>query len=162
MSGEKNWKEIKNANVLPHIINYLNEQEKELVRELVPTEISLGKKQKFEKLHYSVSEVTLNAKIQDLYDLPHHPKIVNGKYPIIVNVLAPNQHVVQRTSDITSFWTNHIHRLRGNWQEDTRSMNGGKLCLEFLMICFLHMFLCQIVTFPVLVKEGVNLVSGWH
>ena len=58
--------------------------------------------------------------------------------------------------------TNHIHRLRGNWQEDTRSMNGGKLCLEFLMICFLHMFLCQIVTFPILVKEGVNLVSGWH
>ena len=39
VSGEKNWKEIKNANVFPHIINYLNEQEKELIRELVPTEI---------------------------------------------------------------------------------------------------------------------------
>lgn len=101
---KKNWKEIKNANVFPHIINYLNEQEKELIRELVPTEISLGKNKNLKKLHYSVSEVTLNAKIQDLYDLSHHPKIVNGKYPIIVNVLAPNQHVVQRTSDITSFW----------------------------------------------------------
>ena len=74
MSGEKNWKEIKNANVLPHIINYLNEQEKELIRELVPTEISLGKNKNLKKLHYSVSEVTLNAKIQDLYDLHTTPK----------------------------------------------------------------------------------------
>ena len=120
MSGEKNWKEIKNANVLPHIINYLNEQEKELVRELVPTEISLGKNKNLKKLHYSVSEVTLNAKIQDLYDLPHHPKIVNGKYPIIVNVLILINMWYKGPAISQVSGTNHIHRLRGNWQEDTQ------------------------------------------
>ena len=56
-------------------------------------------------LDYSKSsEVILRAKLQDLFEVSKHPTIVFGQYPLVVEILAPNQRAVQRTSNLPDFW----------------------------------------------------------
>ena len=102
--GKKNWKEIKNAEILPVLNDYLGDDKLNTLDFYAPREISFGNKDRKTSLFYTASSVTLKIKLQELYDVEKHPALLNEKIPVIVEILAPNGRPVQRTSNILDFW----------------------------------------------------------
>jgi len=102
--GKKSWKEIKNADVFPALNEYLGDETLHLLNYHAPTHISLGNKSRSVALHYLNCMVTMKIKLQELYDIDKHPHLLNGDFPIIVEILAPNGRHIQRTSNIMDFW----------------------------------------------------------
>lgn len=107
------WKEIRNREVYLPLVSCYSDEEQKIIEEAVPEKITLGCGKHSYTLDYSQqNEVILKAKLQDLYDLPEHPTIVFGKYPLIVELLAPNHRPVQRTSDLLGFWKGAYPMIR--------------------------------------------------
>jgi len=46
------------------------------------------------------------VKIQDLFGMTETPRIANGRVPVLLHLLAPNNRPQQVTDDLTSFWRN--------------------------------------------------------
>ena len=73
--------------------------------EAVPATIDLKMGRRPFPLDYSSkNEVVLRVILQDLYDVLEHPSIVFGKYPLVLEILAPSRRPVQRTSNLLNFW----------------------------------------------------------
>ena len=103
--GISSIKEIKNLEVYEQLLESVSKEEREILDNAVPETFDLDAGKRPYILDYSKrTEVILRAKLQDLYDISIHPSIVYGQYPLVVEVLAPNQRTVQRTSNLPDFW----------------------------------------------------------
>lgn len=57
------------------------------------------------KIDYSEGHAAyVEVRLQELFGLNKHPKILNGKVPLAFRLLGPNFRPVQVTSDIPGFW----------------------------------------------------------
>ena len=83
---------------------YLNE-ELNLLNEAVPDSIFLVKGKKPYRINYSDNVASIRVKIQDLYEVQSHPKVVFGQHLVTFEILAPNDRCVQITKDLNQFWT---------------------------------------------------------
>lgn len=107
------WREIKNLEIYTPLLNCFSAEEREVIDKATPENFDLGNGRHPYSLDYSQkSEVVLRAKLQDLYDVNTHPTIVYGKYPLVVEILAPNRRPVQRTQDLPGFWKGSYPTIR--------------------------------------------------
>ncbi|HAF58274.1 MAG TPA: hypothetical protein DCL00_01670 [Opitutae bacterium] len=107
------WKEIRNLEVYEPLLNCCSKEERETLEHATPETFDLGMGKRPYTLDYSQKkEVVLRAILQDLYDVKTHPTIVFGKYPLVVEILAPNRRPVQRTSNLLSFWEGSYPEVR--------------------------------------------------
>ena len=107
------WKEIRNLAVYEPLLNCYSKEERETLEHATPETFDLGMGKRPYTLDYSQKkEVVLRAILQDLYDVKTHPTIVFGKYPLVVEILAPNRRPVQRTSNLLSFWEGSYPEVR--------------------------------------------------
>ena len=99
------WKEIKNLEIYQPLLECFSSEELNLLDEAVPETIDLKMGRRPFPLDYSSKdEVILRVVLQDLYDVLEHPSIVFGKYPLVLEILAPSRRPVQRTSNLLNFW----------------------------------------------------------
>ena len=52
------------------------------------------------------------SRLQDFFGMKTTPAIGDGRRPLVVHLLAPNQRAVQVTSDLAGFWERHYPALR--------------------------------------------------
>lgn len=52
------------------------------------------------------------SRLQDFFGMTESPRIADGKVPIVVHLLAPNQRPVQTTADLAGFWQRLYPQLR--------------------------------------------------
>jgi ATP-dependent helicase HrpB len=102
-------------------------QRKSLVRAL-PTSVQLTPKRKA-LIHYELHADApwIESRMQDFFGVREIPRVLNGRVPVVLRLLAPNYRPVQITQDLAGFWKNHYPKLRGElsrryprhaWPED--------------------------------------------
>jgi ATP-dependent helicase HrpB len=52
------------------------------------------------------------SRMQDFFGLQRGPSIADGRVPLVLHLLAPNQRPVQVTQDLAGFWVKHYPQLR--------------------------------------------------
>ena len=76
----------------------------------------------------------IQARVQDFFGWHDSPRLVQGRLPILLEILAPNQRPVQRTLDLKSFWANTYPQVRKDlrgrypkhhWPEDPWTAEAG-------------------------------------
>jgi ATP-dependent helicase HrpB len=69
------------------------------------------------------------SRLQDFFGMEQGPLVAQGKVPLVLHLLAPNQRAVQVTSDLSGFWSRHYASVRKElarryprhaWPEDPR------------------------------------------
>ena len=89
---------------LSALLECFSSEEVKLLDEAVPEMIDFKIGRRPFPLDYSSKdEVILRVVLQDLYDVLEHPSIVFGKYPLVLEILAPSRRPVQRTSNLLNF-----------------------------------------------------------
>jgi ATP-dependent helicase HrpB len=54
----------------------------------------------------------LESRLQDFFGMTETPRVANGKVPLVLHLLAPNQRPVQTTSDLAGFWVKWYPQIR--------------------------------------------------
>jgi ATP-dependent helicase HrpB len=70
------------------------------------------------------------SRLQDFFGALDGPRLANGKVPLVLQLLAPNQRPVQVTTDLKGFWERHYAGIRRelmrryprhSWPEDPKT-----------------------------------------
>lgn len=77
----------------------------------LPTHINL--KERRVKVHYRWDQKPwIGSRLQDFFGMREGPSLCNGRLPLTLHLLAPNQRPVQVTQDLSSFWKNAYPEIR--------------------------------------------------
>lgn len=109
--GAISFAELRQANLMSLLDAGLGEH-RALVQRLAPTHVQLTHRRRA-PIHYSLDQPPwIASRMQDFFGLPRAPSVGDGKVPLVVHLLAPNQRPVQVTSDLPGFWVKHYPALR--------------------------------------------------
>jgi ATP-dependent helicase HrpB len=109
--GAISFTELRNASLMSLLDAGLGEH-RALVQRLAPTHLQLTQRRRA-PIHYSLDQPPwIASRMQDFFGLPRAPSVGDGKVPLVVHLLAPNQRPVQVTSDLPGFWVKHYPALR--------------------------------------------------
>ena len=115
--GAKSWKEIRNREVLPVLKNLYSSEELDLLEKATPSVLYLNNKKRSYRVSYNDKNPLIRVKLQDLYDITKHPRVVFNKHLVTLHILAPNDRCVQVTDNILEFWT-------GSYLEIKKELSG--------------------------------------
>ena len=101
-----------------------------LVERLAPSHLQLPRRRV--PIHYELDRPPwIASRMQDFFGLARAPAIGEGRIPLVLHLLAPNQRPVQVTTDLPGFWVKHYPGLRKQlmrrypkhpWPEDPTSL----------------------------------------
>ena len=131
--GAISFDELRKASLLDLLDAGLGEH-KALVDRLAPTHLSLPRRRRV-PIHYGLDAAPyLASRMQDFFGLARAPTVGDGKVPLVLHLLAPNQRPVQVTQDLPGFWVKHYPALRKQlmrrypkhaWPEDPTQLVAG-------------------------------------
>ncbi len=100
------------------------------LRGLAPERIQLPGGRSLQ-VHYETGKAPwVESRLQDFFGMADTPRVVEGKVPLVVHLLAPNARAVQVTTDLAGFWTRHYPAIRKelarkyprhSWPDDPRN-----------------------------------------
>jgi ATP-dependent helicase HrpB len=83
-----------------------------LVDRLAPTHLKLPRRGRA-PIQYELDQPPwIASRMQDFFGLARAPTIGDGRVPLVLHLLAPNQRPVQVTTDLPGFWIKHYPALR--------------------------------------------------
>jgi len=79
---------------------------------LVPSHVALQRGRRV-KVNYSLSlPPWIESRLQDFFGMRKGPAVLDGRLPLTLHLLAPNQRAVQVTTDLAGFWQRSYPDLR--------------------------------------------------
>jgi ATP-dependent RNA helicase HrpB len=110
-NGLKSFAELRAAG--PSLVALLQQRvDSRKLNELAPTHIRLPNGRQT-KVHYEPDKPPwIASRLQDFFGMRETPRIGNGKVPLVIHLLAPNQRPVQTTSDLAGFWERLYPQVR--------------------------------------------------
>lgn len=109
--GAISFDELRKANLLDLLDASLGEH-KSLVDRLAPAQLALPRRRRV-PIHYELDQNPwLASRMQDFFGLARAPTVGEGRVPLVLHLLAPNQRPVQVTQDLPGFWIHHYPALR--------------------------------------------------
>ncbi|MDW8354549.1 MAG: ATP-dependent helicase HrpB [Bryobacterales bacterium] len=83
-----------------------------LLDEIAPERLRLPNGRQV-RVHYERHKPPwIASRLQDFFGVRETPRLVRGKVPVVVQLLAPNQRPVQTTTDLAGFWQRLYPQLR--------------------------------------------------
>jgi ATP-dependent helicase HrpB len=109
--GRKSFAELRSA--APSMIAMLEQRANpKLLNEIAPTRMRLPSGRQA-PIHYETAKPPwVASRLQDFFGMRETPRIANGKVPLVIHLLAPNQRPVQTTSDLAGFWERLYPQVR--------------------------------------------------
>lgn len=68
-------------------------------------------------LRYEAGDAVLAVRVQELFGLTTHPAILDGAYPVLLELLSPAHRPIQTTRNLPAFWA-------GSWKDVRADMRG--------------------------------------
>jgi ATP-dependent helicase HrpB len=108
--GAISFGELRNMGLLALLDASLGEKRR-LVDKLAPTHLQLGRRRA--QIHYEIDQSPwVASRMQDFFGFARAPSVGDGRVPLVLHLLAPNQRPVQVTTDLPGFWVKHYPTLR--------------------------------------------------
>ncbi len=131
--GATSFAELRQAGLLSLLDAGLGEH-KRTVDRMAPTHLDLPRRKRLQ-IHYEADKPPwIASRMQDFFGLARAPTVGDGKVPLVLHLLAPNQRPVQVTQDLPGFWVRHYPGLRNQlarryprhqWPEDPTRLIAG-------------------------------------
>ncbi len=110
------YREIKDKPILGLAKTMLTHEQLRLVEKHAPERYELPGGRKAKITYNGEADPVLSARIQDLYGVTEDIKIVAGRIPVTIHILAPNHRPVQVTKSLKNFWVEAYPKLKQQLQ----------------------------------------------
>ena len=102
--GAISYREIKERQVWPVVKSWLSPAQQKLIDDFAPERMQMHNGRKFKIVYSPTAAPVIAARIQDLYGVEQELRIAQGRVPLVIQVLAPNQRPIQITQNLANFW----------------------------------------------------------
>ena len=110
-AGLRSFAELKNAaaDFIPELEQKVGSRR---LNEIAPARIRLNNGRQT-RVHYERGKVPwVASRLQDFFGMSDTPRIGPERIPLVIHLLAPNQRVVQTTTDLAGFWEGLYPQVR--------------------------------------------------
>jgi ATP-dependent helicase HrpB len=114
--GAISYREIKERDVWPVIKSWLSHAQAAFVEKSAPERVTMPNGRKFKVGYAAKAAPTIAVRIQDLYGVEGELRIANGRVPLVIEVLAPNQRPIQVTQNLSNFWKESYPKIKQELQ----------------------------------------------
>jgi len=109
------YKELKDKDVWPVVRRWLPGWAHEFIDKYAPERIELPGGRRAKVTYQEEGPPVVAARIEDLYEVKDRI-LLEGKHPVLIHVLAPNQRPVQVTQDLRTFWKETYPKVKSELQ----------------------------------------------
>jgi ATP-dependent helicase HrpB len=110
------YKDIRAVAVKSEVKGWLSPLQNSLLDKHAPERLEFANGRKPKVVYVADGPPYIEARIQELYDVPQTPKIAMGRVPVSCHILAPSRRPVQVTQDLPRFWQEHYPRIKAELQ----------------------------------------------
>ncbi len=104
VEGASTLDHVLKCDLTASVLSLLDDEDQNLLQRMFPDQFLLASGKKIQ-IHYGDDGPPLiKAKIQEFFGQKIHPTVCQGKLPVVIHLLAPNQRPTQVTSDLPGFW----------------------------------------------------------
>lgn len=114
--GASSYREIKERPVWPVVRSWLSPGQAAFVEQAAPERVTMPNGRKFKVAYAAKAAPTVAVRIQDLYGIEGEIRIANGRVPLVIEVLAPNQRPLQVTQNLSNFWKENYPKIKQELQ----------------------------------------------
>ncbi|HEY5996440.1 MAG TPA: ATP-dependent helicase C-terminal domain-containing protein, partial [Candidatus Deferrimicrobiaceae bacterium] len=111
--GRKSFAELEEANLVESLLSGLSGEQRSVLDRMAPERVSLGGGRSV-KVRYEGGgrPPWVESRLQDFFGSKAGPSIGNGRFPLVLHLLAPNMRAVQVTAELSGFWERHYPAIR--------------------------------------------------
>jgi ATP-dependent helicase HrpB len=129
-SGSVSFAELERADLPALFVAGLSGEQRRLLEHETPERVRLGSGRVVPVQYEAGKPPFIESRLQDFFGAVEGPRIVGGRVPLTLHLLAPNQRAVQVTTDLSGFWQRHYPTIRRElmrryprhaWPEDGRT-----------------------------------------
>lgn len=114
--GAISYRQIKDRPVWPALREWLSPPQHAALEAFAPESLALANGRKARVLYETGREPRIRLTVQQLYGVDKTPTLADGRVPVLVEILAPNQRPIQWTSDLASFWATGYPQVKKQLQ----------------------------------------------
>ena len=128
--GRTSFAELRDANLLETIKSQLPPGERARLERLAPKSVTLASGRQVNVQYEPGKPPFIESRLQDFFGLGEGPRLLDGRIPLVLHLLAPNMRAVQVTTDLAGFWVRHYPAIRKelmrryprhSWPDDPRT-----------------------------------------
>ena len=101
--------EIKGRSITAALAAGVNQR---LLNEIAPQNLKLPSGRQTRVNYERGKTPWVASRLQDFFGMRESPRVANGKVPLVLHLLAPNQRAVQTTTDLAGFWERLYPQVR--------------------------------------------------
>lgn len=95
--------------LLPHLLDPATAR---ALQEQAPVEVRLASGRRLKVTYEPDRPPWVKSRLQDFFGCQDGPRVADGRVPLVLHLLAPNQRPVQVSTDLAGFWERHYPTLR--------------------------------------------------
>jgi ATP-dependent helicase HrpB len=127
--GRRSFAELREADLPGALLGRLDPKARGLLERLAPERVTLPGGRGVRVNYEAGRPPWIESRLQDFFGMAQGPALADGRVPLVLHLLAPNQRAVQVTTDLAGFWERHYPALRRElgrryprhaWPEDPR------------------------------------------
>ena len=112
-TGLRSFAELKQVDFTGALMAQLSAGQRRELDLVAPDRWKLAASGRTARVNYSRDkDPWLESRLQDFFGMTESPRVANGKVPLVLHLLAPNQRPVQTTTDLAGFWVKWYPRIR--------------------------------------------------
>ncbi len=106
--GKRSFAELRAADLGPLLLDRLPVR----LDHLAPTHVPVPSGRRAPLRYETEGPPVLSIRLQEVFGLLETPRVLNGRVPVKMELLAPNHRPVQVTQDLASFWSRTYDEVR--------------------------------------------------
>lgn len=110
--GRLSFAELESADPLSAALFSLDPKARARVESLAPDKVRLHEGREARVIYEPGQAPMVASRLQDFFGRAKTPTIGEGRVPLLLHLLAPNQRALQVTTDLAGFWERHYPALR--------------------------------------------------
>lgn len=110
--GSFGARDLKDKPVMPVLREWLTSEQLAVLDQVLPERLVMANGRKARLRYGPEGPPVLSARIQELYGIDGRFTLGQGRVPVKIEVLAPNQRPIQVTDDLTSFWRDMYPKVK--------------------------------------------------
>ena len=110
--GLRGFAELKQAGFTAALLAQLTQEQRRLLDRVAPDRWKLPSGRTARVNYSHEKDPWMESRLQDFFGLTESPRVANGRVPLVLHLLAPNQRPVQTTSDLAGFWVKWYPQIR--------------------------------------------------